>query len=179
MTADRDGEGGAEIHPGATHDGPEEVTDRPGMTVSRDVDAHPEAVMSVLLRAETFPVWVVGPGRVVSIDQDWPGIGSGFVHETGRGPLRVRDRTEVQHLDAEGGRITLLAMFRPAGRAAIQIHVVAHGTGSRIVMHERPISGPGSWLPTPLYRPALHVRNVLSLRRLERLVREAPQAGRA
>lgn len=169
-----DGHAGEEIHPGARHGGAEEVTDRPGRTVSRNVDAPPGAVMAVLVRAETFPVWVVGPGRVVSIDPDWPGVGAGFTHETGRGPLKVRDRTTLQHLDADNGRISLLAAFRPAGRAAIQIHVVPHGRGSRIVMHERPISGPGSWLPAALYLPLLHARNVLALARLERLVREAP-----
>jgi hypothetical protein len=175
VTAARDGEGGAEIHPGAEHDGPDEVTDRPGLTVSRDMDAPVGAVMAILLRAETFPVWVVGPGRVVSIDPDWPGVGSGFTHETGRGPLKVRDRTVLEHLDADGGRISLHAMFRPAGRAAIQIHVRPRGeAGSRVVMHERPISGPGSWLPQSLYRPALYARNVVSLLRLERLVRNAP-----
>lgn len=175
MTPARDGEGGAEIHPGARHDGPEEVTDRPGVTVSRDLDAPPGAVMAVLLRAETFPVWVVGPGRVVSIDGDWPGVGSGFTHETGRGPFKLRDRTTVQHIDAEGGRLTLHAMFRPAGRAAIQLHVTARGDGSRVVMHERPISGPGSWLPQGLYDPTLRLRNVVALWRLERLVSQAPQ----
>jgi hypothetical protein len=167
-------DGGEELHPGARRDGREQVTDRPGLTVSRDVDAPPGAVMAILQRAETFPVWVVGPGRVVSIDPDWPGIGSGFTHETGRGPLKLRDRTTVQHLDLDGGRISLVAAFRPAGRAAIQIHVTPRGEGSRIVMHERPLSGPGSWLPQAIYRPALHVRNVLSLLRLERLVHDAP-----
>ncbi len=44
-------------------------------------------------------------------------------------------------------------------------------------MHERPVSGPGSWLPQTLYRPALRARNVVSLRRLERLVDRA-EAGR-
>jgi hypothetical protein len=167
--------GGEELHPGADRDGAQQVTDRPGQTVARNLDAPPEAVMAVLLRAETFPVWVVGPGRVVSVDPDWPGVGSGFTHETGRGPFTLRDRTVLQHIDADGGRLTLVAMVRPVGRATIQLHVTARGSGSRVVMHERPISGPGSWLPTPLYRPALHVRNVVSLWRLERLVRSAPQ----
>ncbi len=168
-------EHGGDIHPPATEDGLEEITDRPGATVSRDMAVAPGAVMAVLLRAETFPIWVVGPGRVVAIDPDWPAVGSGFLHETGRGPLRLRDRTIIEHVDREGGRITVEAMFRPAGRAAVQLHVLPRGAGSRVVMHERPISGPGSWLPTGLYRPALTVRNLESLRRLERLAREAPQ----
>jgi hypothetical protein len=151
--------------------------DRPGITVSRDLDASPEAVMAVLLRAETFPVWVVGPGRVVAIDDSWPGVGSGFTHETGRGPFKLRDRTTVQHVDPDGRRISLLAHVRPAGSAAIQLHVRARGAGSRVVLHERPISGPGAWLPQPLYRPALRVRNVVALWRLERLVASSPQGS--
>lgn len=149
--------------------------DSAGVTVSRNLAARPEAVMAMLLRAEAFPIWTVGPGRVVVVDADWPGVGSGFVHETGRGPMRLRDRTTVQHVDADGGRITLLAEVRPFGGATIQLHVSAHGAGSRVVMHERPVSGPGSWLPQPLYRPTLVARNLVALRRLERLVRDAPQ----
>lgn len=133
--------------------------------------------MAVLLRAETFPVWVVGPGRVVDIDPSWPGVGSGFTHETGRGPFALRDRTTVQHVDADGGRINLLAYVRPAGSAAIQLHVSERGAGSRVVMHERPISGPGAWAPQVLYRPALRVRNTVALWRLERLVRSSPRAS--
>lgn len=162
---------GAEQDPAATT----AATDRPGLTVTRNIPAPPGAVMAILLRAETFPVWVVGPGRVVAVDSDWPGVGAGFTHETGRGPLRLLDRTTVQHVDADGGRLTLLAYVRPFGRATIQLHVSAHDTGSRVVMHERPISGPGSWFPQPLYRPMLGARNLVALRRLERLVLDAPQ----
>lgn len=167
-------EHGGDIHPGGSAVGVEEVTDRPGTTTTRDMAVPPGAVMAVLLRAETFPIWVVGPGRVVAIDQDWPAVGSGFLHETGRGPFRLRDRTTLLHVDRDGGRVSLEAMFRPAGRAAVQVHVVPRGGGSRVVMHERPISGPGSWLPTALYRPVLAARNLGSLRRLERLARQAP-----
>jgi uncharacterized protein YndB with AHSA1/START domain len=151
------------------------ATDRPGLTVTRNLAAPPEAVMATLLRAEMFPVWTVGPGRVVAVDADWPGVGSGFTHETGRGPLRLRDRTTVQHVDADGGHLTLRADVRPFGSATIQLHVTPHGTGSRVVMHERPLSGPGSWLPQPLYRPTLAARNLIALHRLERLVLDAPQ----
>jgi hypothetical protein len=170
---DRDGE--RDVHPGGSAPDAERVTDRPGVTVSRDLAQPPEAVMAVLLRAPTFPVWVVGPGRVIDVDPSWPAVGSGFTHETGRGPLTVRDRTTLQHLDAEHGRITLLAYVRPAGQASIQIHVTPRGNGSRVVMHERPVAGPGSWLPQPLYRPALRLRNEISLRRLERLVARPPR----
>jgi hypothetical protein len=159
-----------DVHPGGTARDPERVHDRPGVTVARDLSAPPEQVMSVLLRAPTFPVWVVGPGRVIDVDPTWPGVGSGFTHETGRGPIAVRDRTIVQFLDRDNGRLTLTAHVWPAGEAAIQLHVVPRGSGSRVVMHERPIAGPGSWLPQLLYRPALRARNVVSLRRLERLV---------
>lgn len=162
---------GEDLHPNAHGASVEQLRERPGLTVSRNIDARPEAVMAVLVRAEAFPVWVVGPGRVVSIDRDWPGVGSGFTHETGRGPFRFRDRTTLQHLDVDGGRITLLALVRPAGRAVIQLHVSPRGSGSRVVMHERPISGPATLVPQQLYRPALYVRNVVALWRLERLVR--------
>lgn len=151
--------------------------DRPGVTVTRNIPAPPGAVMAILLRAETFPIWTVGPGRVVIVDADWPGVGSGFTHETGRGPLRLRDRTTIQHVDAAGGRLTLRADVRPVGSAIVQLHVSSQGDGSRVVMHERPVSGPGAWLPQPLYRPMLAARNLVALRRLERLVLDALQEG--
>lgn len=151
--------------------------ERPGATVARDLDAPVPAVVAMLLRAEAFPAWVVGPGRVVSVDPSWPAIGAGFTHETGRGPFTLRDRTVLEHLDAEGGRIGLTAMLRPAGRARIQVHVTAREVGSRVVLYERPISGPGAWLPHRLYRPALTARNTIALRRLAALVRDQPQQG--
>lgn len=166
-----------DVHPGGDATDPERITDRPGVTVSRDLAQPPGAVMAVLRRAETFPVWVVGPGRVVQVDHEWPAVGAGFTHETGRGPIKVRDRTTLQFLDDANGRISLRAFIRPAGEAAIQIHVTPRGNGSRVVMHERPIAGPGSWVPQVLYRPALHVRNVVALRRLARLVAQLEAGG--
>lgn len=163
--------------PSSTRTDSDDDTARPGATVTRDLDAPPPAVMAMLLRAEAFPAWVVGPGRTVSVDPSWPAVGAGFTHETGRGPFTLRDRTVLEHLDADGGRIGLTAMLRPAGRARIQVHVVPRGDGSRVVMHERPVSGPGAWLPHRLYRPTLKARNTIALRRLSALVRDQPQQG--
>jgi hypothetical protein len=173
---DPDTETGAEhldVHPPGTARDPDRVHSRPGVTVHRDLAAPVEQVMSILLRATTFPFWVVGPGRTVDIDPAWPAEGSGFTHETGRGPFTLRDRTVVQFVDRDNGRLTLLAFVRPAGEAIIQLHVVPRGSGSRVTMHERPVGGPGSWLPEALYEPALRIRNVIALRRLEKLVASA------
>lgn len=173
---DPDAETGAEhldVHPPGTARDPDRVHSRPGVTVHRDLAAPPEQVMSILLRATTFPVWVVGPGRTVDIDPAWPAEGSGFTHETGRGPFTLRDRTVVQFVDRDNGRLTLLAFVRPFGEAIIQLHVRPQSSGSRVTMHERPVGGLGAWVPTALYGPALRARNVLALWRLQKLVASA------
>lgn len=148
------------------------IPERPGATVHRRIDAPPSAVMATLLRAESFPVWVVGPGRVVRIDDDWPGVGAGFTHETGLAPFNLRDRTVVEHVDREGGHLRLRAAFRPLGEAHIQMHVAAVEGGSRVTMHERPTGGPGAALPHEVYGPLLRRRNQLALWRLSRVVRD-------
>lgn len=145
------------------------MTEARGVTTAIHVAAPPPVVVAWLLHAPAFPRWVVGPGRMVDVDGTWPAPGAGFTHETGHGPLRYRDRTVLRHLDADGGHLGIEAKIRPLGTAAIQLHVQPDGDGSRVVMHERPLDGPATWVPDA-YRPLLRVRNTVAMRRLRRLV---------
>lgn len=150
------------------------MADRPGVTTTIEIAAAPSRVLDWLLHAPAFPLWVVGPGRVVQVDDDWPLPGSGFTHETGRGPLRFQDRTIMQDRSPDTGHITLEAMVRPAGLALIQLHVAPAGRGTRLVMHERPIGGAAAALPAPLYQPLLRARNRVAVNRLRRLIENGP-----
>lgn len=152
------------------------MTDRPGVTTAIDLAVPPPQLLAWLLHAPAFPLWVVGPGRVVQVDDEWPSPDAGFTHETGRGPLHYRDRTVLQDLDTSAGRVALEAMVRPLGLALIQLHVTESDGGSRLVMHERPLSGPATLIPTAIYRPALFLRNQFAMRRLRRLVDNGPLA---
>jgi len=152
------------------------MTDRPGVTTSLDIAAPPARLLTWLLHAPAFPLWVVGPGRVVEVDDEWPSPDAGFTHETGRGPLHYRDRTVLRDLDMATGRVVLEAKVRPLGLALIQLHVTDSHGGSRLVMHERPVSGPAARIPTAIYRPALRLRNKLAMHRLRRLVDNGPVA---
>lgn len=152
------------------------MTDRPGVTTAIDIAAPPSRVLTWLLHAPAFPLWVVGPGRVVQVDGEWPSPDAGFTHETGRGPLHYRDRTILREFDVGAGRVVLEAMVRPLGLALIQLHVTDSPGGSRLVMHERPLGGPAARLPTALYRPTLLIRNRIAVQRLRRLVENGPVA---
>lgn len=152
------------------------MTDRPGVTTALDIAASPARLLTWLLHAPAFPLWVVGPGRVVQVDDEWPSPDAGFTHETGRGPLHFRDRTVLLELDMEAGRVVLEAMVRPLGLALIQLHVTESPGGSRLVMHERPLGGPAARIPTVVYRPSLLLRNRIAMRRLRRLVENGPVA---
>jgi hypothetical protein len=70
----------------------------------RSVDAPVADVLGVLADASAYPRWVVGPREAVAVDPAWPDPGSGFLHETGRGPFKVRDRTQVVRFDRDGAR---------------------------------------------------------------------------
>jgi hypothetical protein len=148
------------------------------MATNRHTIRAPAAdVLAVLEQAEAYPRWVVGPREAVAVDGDWPAPGSGFVHETGRGPLRVRDRTELVRLDREAGEVELDARSGPLGRARVVIRVIERSGRSRVVLHEDAVDGPLRWLPGPARHVAIHLRNRPALRRLRRIVEARTRAA--
>jgi hypothetical protein len=136
-------------------------------------------VLAVLEQADAYPRWVVGPRRTVATDAGWPAPGSGFVHETGRGPLAFRDRTEVVRFDRAGGEVELEARSGPLGRALVRIRVTERGGRARVVLREQALDGPLRLLPPPARDLAIHLRNRPALRRLRRLVEADRRSARA
>jgi hypothetical protein len=59
----------------------------------------------------------------------------------------------------------------------VRISVEAVGAGSRVSIDEDLSSGPGSWLPSVLRRPALDWRNSETLRRLAYLAERRPSSA--
>jgi len=71
------------------------------------------------------------------------------------------------------------ARVRPWGEATVRISVDPVGAGSRVSIEEDVSSGPGSWVPGVVRRPALDWRNSETLRRLAYLAERRASSARA
>ena len=137
---------------------------------TRHVNAPPEDVFEVLLDAVAYGSWVVGPSRVVSVDDSWPAIGSSFVHQHGRGALRIRDETTLVAL--EPGRSVLLEFnLRQLGvRGEVSIVLEPEEGGTRVVMEEAVSGGYIGKRWNSFLDRMLWARNIQALQRLKDLV---------
>jgi hypothetical protein len=142
----------------------------------RRVDAPVADVLGVLADASAYPRWVVGPREAVAVDPAWPDPGSGFLHQTGRGPFTVRDRTQVVRFDRDRGEVVLEAHSGPMGVALVTITVAEHGDRTQVTIAEDALSGPMRLLPKPVRDVAIHIRNRRAMRRLARMVETGTRA---
>jgi hypothetical protein len=142
----------------------------------RTVQAPVADVLGVLADASAYPRWVVGPREAIAVDPAWPDPGSGFRHETGRGPFKVRDRTQVVRFDRDRGEVVLEAHSGPMGVALVKIAVEERGERTVVTLEEDAISGPMRLLPKPVRDVAIHARNRRALRRLRRMVETGTRA---
>ncbi|KQW43930.1 polyketide cyclase [Nocardioides sp. Root1257] len=135
-------------------------------TNSRDLPTTlPSAVWDVLADGWLYPLWVVGASRMREVDDEWPAVGARLHHSVGTWPLLLDDETEVVGV-VPGSSLTLHAKARPTGVAEVTISLDAVGAGTRVVIVEDAISGPGRLVPKPLREVQLHWRNTETLRRL-------------
>ncbi|MCW2753157.1 MAG: hypothetical protein JWQ32_568 [Marmoricola sp.] len=135
------------------------------LTITRDIDAPAQAVWDVLTDGWLYPVWVVGAARMRDVDPTWPAIGAELQHSVGSWPFLLDDRTEV--LDMVPGRsLRLKAHAWPTGAAEVLLEIESRGSGSRVLIREDAIEGPGALVPKPLRQLALERRNKETLRRL-------------
>ena len=144
------------------------------ITVERIIKTTPQRVWDVLTDGWLYPLWVVGASRMRDVDEDWPAVGSKLHHSVGVWPGLINDDTEVT--DAEPGQmLELRAKGWPLlGEAAVRIHLTAQGAGTRVVMEEDAVSGPGKLVPKPARAPMISWRNVESLRRLAYIAERRP-----
>jgi uncharacterized protein YndB with AHSA1/START domain len=137
-------------------------------TVTRVIKVSPAEVFAVLSDGWTYSNWVVGTSHMRAVNADWPAVGAKLHHASGAWPVMVRDETEVEELESDR-RLVLLARGRPFGEARVVLELEEDQAGTKVTMHEAPVSGPGSWLHNPASEAVLVRRNIESLARLAAL----------
>ncbi len=135
------------------------------ISVERVLHTTPQRVWDVLADGWLYPLWVVGASRMREVDETWPAVGSKLHHSVGAWPALLNDDTEVVDVDPLR-MISLRARGWPLGEAAVTLHLSPQGAGTRVVMEEDAVAGPGKLVPKPLRAPGITWRNVEALRRL-------------
>jgi uncharacterized protein YndB with AHSA1/START domain len=145
-----------------------------GMAVNEiDIAVSPEAVFDVLADPRSYGYWVVGSRAIHSADAEWPAPGAVFEHTQGFWLLALlRDQTTVLRR-TRPALLELRVQARPLTVAHVTLRLSPHGSGTRVVMEERPANLRSRILMNPLAQPLLHLRNAESLRRLKRLAEGA------
>ena len=137
-------------------------------TNRRNLAATRDTVWRALADGHSYARWVVGTSSIRAVDDTWPRRGSRLHYRIGRGPLRHDGHTEVLDVD-EGRRLELEAHAWPAGTARIELILDDAGSRCRVTMVEHPARGVAAALHNPLGELLLKIRNVETLRRLDKL----------
>jgi hypothetical protein len=130
----------------------------------------PARVFEVLRDGTSYADWVVGTRSIRSVEDGWPAVGTALHYTVGYGPLRKDDKT-VSTCYEPLDRLCLQAQAWPAGSAAIILTVEPAGDGCAVSITEHPDRGLAKTLHNPLLDLAIKLRNVETLRRLERRAR--------
>ena len=137
----------------------------------REIEAPRADVFAVLADPTTYPDWLVGAANIRDVDHNWPSPGSRFHHTVGVRPVALLDHTES--LDVEPDRsLRLQVRARPFVTAYVTFRLVGEGDRCVLCMEEEPAIRSIGSLVRPVLDPAIHQRNHVSLRRLERVVME-------
>jgi hypothetical protein len=138
------------------------------VTVSREIDASPDAVWAVLSDGWLYPSWVVGASRMRLVDPAWPAVGAQLHHSVGVWPALIDDTTTVL-ASVPKRELVLRARGWPAGEATVRLTIEEHAGGCVVVMAEDVASGPARLLPRPARTALIAPRNTETLRRLSYL----------
>src|SRR5581483_485178 len=129
------------------------------------------AVWQTLADGHAYADWVVGTRAIRAADAEWPSVGSRLHYTVGHRPLRYDGHTEVLSVD-EGRCLELEAHAWPSGSVRIEIALEDDAAGGCLVtIVERPARGVVAVLHNPVGDALLKLRNVETLRRLERRAR--------
>lgn len=141
------------------------------MATNRRTVALPRAaVWETLTDGHCYAQWVVGTSGIRSVDESWPAPGSRLHYSVGRGPLRHDGHTEVLEVD-DGKRLELEAHAWPLGSVRIELLLDDTAHGCEVTMVEHPFRGTVATVHNPLGDALLKLRNVETLRRLDRVAR--------
>ena len=133
------------------------------------IDASPQEVFAVLADAHSYEHWVVGCDGIRAVEGDWPAVGSKFFHTVGVGPIKTKDNTKVLAVDPPH-ELVLEARARPAGVAKVIFRLVPVDGGTEVSIEEYPIKGIAKVTHNPLQDRLIKLRNVETLRRLQKQV---------
>lgn len=128
----------------------------------------PGAVFDVLRDGWVYADWVVGTRAIRAVEPDWPEPGTALHYTVGYGPLRKDDETRSLAYEPDK-RLELEAHAWPAGTARIELRAEPTDGGTLVSIDEHPLRGPAKLLHNPLADLLINLRNVETLRRLERL----------
>lgn len=140
------------------------------------IAASPQEVFAVLADARTYEHWVVGCDDIRAVEGDWPAVDSRFFHTVGVGPLKTKDNTKVLEVDAPH-KLVLEARARPAGIAKVIFRLVPVDGGTDVSIEEYPIRGVAKVIHNPIQDGLIKLRNVETLRRLDKQVEQRKGAA--
>ena len=142
------------------------------MAVTRRVmrGVTPRAVFDVLRDGRTYADWVVGTRAIRVVEDGWPAPGTALHYTIGYGPLRKDDETRVTAYEPDR-RLELEAKAWPAGSARIELRAEPVQDGTLVSIDEHPLRGVAALVHNPLLDLSIKVRNVETLRRLDRQAR--------
>lgn len=133
------------------------------MSVSAD------AVWRTLSDGFTFDRWVVGTRHIRDVDDGFPATGRSLHYRIGPGPLRHEGHTEVLAQEA-GSCLELRIHAWPAGTIRVVLRLQPRGEQRcEVTMEEFPDSGFARLMHNRLFDLGIRLRNVETLRRLERV----------
>jgi uncharacterized protein YndB with AHSA1/START domain len=138
--------------------------------VSREFARSAPEVWEALIDPRTYPAWLVGASDIRDVDDDWPRVGSRFHHRVGVSPLTIADSTELRA--AEPPRMLRLAVrARPFISAVVTFELMGEVGRCVVTMEEEPAVQAIGTMVRPVMDPLTHVRNHLSLKRLDQFLR--------
>lgn len=132
------------------------------------MDAAPADVFAVLRDGYCYGSWVVGTRTIRSVEEHWPASGARLHYTIGYGPLRKEDQTSVLAMTPDRC-LELRAHAWPAGTARIIVTIEPTAAGSLVTLEEFPEQGLGRRLHNPVLDKLIELRNVETLRRLNKL----------
>jgi uncharacterized protein YndB with AHSA1/START domain len=143
--------------------------------VRRRVPGSPEATYEVLADPRTYPRWLVGAQRIRHVDPSFPAPDAGFDHSVG--PTQdVTIDDDTRSLQADPPHRLVLDVHIGPVTGIVEFRLARADDGTDLRFRER-LTGPAAAL-TPLLRPLLYARNLVSARRLERLLASSGPARR-